>query len=143
MWPPNAHARTHADDAHVPAIDPAGICAVRKAYDYSAFVSALPPPALALWHAVDALPFDGLPNYEALRATLAPQPPACCVHRGGAAAASVCGVKRAREEAAALSVAEEAVEALPAAVTGPEEPRGKRLRAAMAADVIGAMAREE
>jgi hypothetical protein len=115
---------------------------VRKAYDYSAFVGALPPPALALWHAVDALPFEGLPNYEALRAALAPQPPTCCVHRGGAAAAAVCGVKRAREDAAALSVAEEDVAGLPA-VTGPEEPRGKRLRAAMAADVIGAMAREE
>jgi hypothetical protein len=118
----------------------AGICAFRQQYNYDAFVAALPPPLRALWDMVDALEFNALPNYEALRGALALQQP--CVHPGG-------GTKRAREEAApppALSAADAAAAAAASAaepVTGPEEPRGKRLRAAMAADMIGAMAREE
>jgi hypothetical protein len=95
---------------------------VRATYDHTTFVATLPRPLCQLWHALEQLRFGEAPDYDALRALLAPAVPKLAP----APAASAAARKRGREAAApAASVA-----------GGPDDPAGKRLRAAMVQAIL-------
>ena len=91
------------------------------AYDMSLLLRRLPPVMQTMWGMIEALQFGEVPDYDDFRATLLPAMPA--VRTRGAkwpAVGAPAGLAKAP-------------------TTGPTEPNGKRLRAAIAAS----MQREE
>ena len=85
----------------------------------SALLCRLPPVLQTMWGMIQALQFGEVPDYDAFRATLLPAAPAVRSKRGTTwpAAGAPAGLANAPPK------------------TGPEEPNGKRLRAAIAASM--------
>ena len=86
----------------------------------SALLRRLPPVLQTMWGMIQALQFGEVPDYDALRATLLPAAPAVRSKRGTTtwpAAGAPAGLANALPK------------------TGPEEPNGKRPRAAIAASM--------
>lgn len=88
----------------------------------SGLLCVLPPALQTLWGMLEELQFGEVPDYAALRAALLPAAPAV----------------RSNKRVFGLSWPARGAPAGPAQLpqTGPQEPNGKRLRAAMAAGIM-------
>ncbi len=103
--------------------------------DYSGFVARLPAQLRELWALLEQLEFGAVPDYVALRAALLPQRPVLSRGRAPLQLTRVSGGKRCREEDEPSCVVPAATESVQP-LTGPHEPNGKRLRAAMVTQML-------